>query len=104
MKDLSKFIRTIREIGFVKSDYFNKNSVENSLSYSYNGYHISICPVNDQREIRWSIFLSHTNHFITGWLSFGDNNQRNFDLDEIDLLKDIFKSEFRDSKIKKLGI
>jgi hypothetical protein len=103
MKDLSKFIRTIREIGFIESPPDRIQSekywdIKNSLSYSYNNYHIVICPIHDQRETRWSISKNDT------WLSFGDNNQRNFDLDEIDLLKDIFKSEFRDSKIKKLGI
>ena len=120
---LPKFTELIKGIGFVQEDP-KKVSTEATIAdfmegffyWTYNGYSIVIATYADGGEYRWSISKDSTEiHRTNGvlseftkrnWLSFESKEirfQRNFLLDEIELLEIHFKPELRDAKLKELG-
>ncbi len=99
-----KFIELIQDIGFVTI----KSDIPEFIRYNFDDYYITIVPNNNI----WSMSKSSSkSKYSTGGVLGGKIGPRikfdgkyGFEFNEIDLLKDIFKSYFRDIKIKELGI
>ena len=116
---LPKFIEVIKGIGFVQEDpkkVSTEVTIEGFFYWTYNGYSIVMATYQDGGEYRWSISKDSTEIHLTNgvlseftkrnWLSFDSKSikkQRNFLLDEIELLEIHFKPELRDAKLKELG-
>lgn len=94
------FIELIEHIGFVQ-DHVTKDF----LHWTHNDYTI-ILSSSGMQGCRWGISKDesdyYSNKIMRNWLIL--NGQRNFSLDDIDLLKEYFKPELRELKLKELGV
>ena len=101
---MEEFIKLIQDIGFVKSIEFDR--ADDIISYKYNKYIIFIIFMNYKLtglkldEPKWSMAEINGSSYNQCLLI----KESEFLFDEIDLLKINFKSYFRDSKLKELGI